>query len=258
MSKRTIWEGLDHLGFSDKAKAAIMGNAQQESGNETDRVQGDFSTDRRLSREYTAKVDSGEISREDFVFHGLNGGGYGWLQWTFWSRKDGLYAKAKELGVSIGSEEAALAWFWEELQHPEYSGVLQMLRSDASLREMTAYFMLYYERPADQSIAAQNVRVKFAEEILAKFSGQEDEPDKPETFWPPRVLCLGMKGTDVQLLQASLACHGFNPGSCSGVFDTATEQALRNYQEKNFDLDGNRLQVDGISGKKSFNSLFKF
>ena len=253
MSKESIWRGLDRFGLSDRAKAAIMGNAQQESGNETNRVQGDFSSDRRLSKEYTAKVNGFEITRDDFIYRGPNGGGYGWLQWTFWSRKAGLYDLAKGRSVSIADEDVALDHMWNELNTSEFSGVLTMLRSEASLREMTVYFMIYFEKPDDRSVNAQNIRVKYAEEILAEFGGKSfepDEPDEPNTsYWPPRMLCTGMTGADVTLLQALLLCHDYNCGGCSGIFDNRTRNMVLAFQAEH------GLDQDGIAGPKTFKAL---
>ena len=255
MSRESIWFGLDRFGFSDTAKAAIMGNAQQESGNETNRVQGDFSADRKFSWDYTVNVNDDVISRSDFVYHGPNGGGYGWLQWTWPGRKAGLYDLTRGRGVSISDETAALDFFWKELNTSEFAGVLSMLRSDASLRDMTEYFMVHFEKPDDQSQGAKNVRVRYAEEIYNEFHGREEEPeppaeDQPETpFWPPRVLCVGMTGADVQLLQALLLCHGFNPGGCSGIFDNRTRNMVVGYQAQN------GLDQDGIAGPKTFRAL---
>lgn len=255
MSRESIWFGLDRFGLTPEEKATIMGNAQQESGNETDRVQGDFASDRRLSKEYTAMVDKGAIGRSEFINRGPNGGGYGWLQWTFWSRKAGLYDMAKGRGVSIGDEGLALDYMWQELQTSEFSGVLSMLKSDASLREKTVYWMVYFEKPADKSPAAQNIRVQYAEQILAEFAGKEPpepEPpaeDTPDTvYWPPRVLCRGMMGTDVRLLQALLACHGY-PCGHDGVADIWVSNMICAFQAEH------GLAADAIAGPKTFQAL---
>lgn len=253
MSRQTIWTGLDRFGLTPEEKAVIMGNAQQESGNETDRVQGDFDVNRHLSKEYTAMVDKGAIGRSEFINRGPNGGGYGWLQWTFWSRKAGLYDLAKARGVSIGDEGLAMDYMWQELNSSEFSGVLSMLRSEASLREKVVYWMIYFEKPDDKSTKAQNIRVQFAEQILAEFAGEivpeppwEDTPDT--VFWPPRDLCLGMMGTDVRLLQASLACHGYYCGY-SGVVDTRTSNMICAFQAEH------GLKADAIAGRITFQTL---
>lgn len=173
MSRKTQWDLLDRLGLSDKAKAVILGHAMAESGCETNRLQGDFSASREKSKSYTAQVDAGQISREDFAKRGPNGGGYGWLQWTFYSRKEGLYDTAKKLGVSIGSEEAAVAWLWDELNQGEYTAVLSALKSDKSLADMSEVFMTRFERPADQSKDALKDRAKLCEAAYNEFAGTE-------------------------------------------------------------------------------------
>lgn len=188
MSRETQWQALKALGFSDKACATIMGHAQSESSCECDRLQGDFSADRKKSKSYTAQVDSGQISEHDFVYNGPGGGGYGWLQWTFPSRKKGLYDTAMGLGVSIGSEAAAVEWFWNEIHQPEYSVVWKALNSDMSIRDMSDVFMKHFERPADQSENACAYRATLCEEMMAQFGGNTYTPPVEDpiqaTFMP--------------------------------------------------------------------------
>lgn len=171
MSKATQWAALDKLGLSDKAKAVIMGHAAAESGNEANRVQGDFGADRAISIYYTAKVDEGIITRDDFINHGPNGGGYGWLQWTNPGRKAGLYDCAKQIGVSIGSEEAAITWLGVELHQAEYATVLNALVAGNDIRAMSDVFMKRFERPCDQSESACAYRAKLCEDMYAEFAG---------------------------------------------------------------------------------------
>ena len=244
MSEKTLWDGLGRFGFSAKARAAILANGRAESRNETNRLQGDFTADRRKSREYTAKVDSGEISGDDFVHRGPSGGGYGWLQWTFWSRKSGLYALAKGRGVSIGDEDLALDWMWEELNTAEFADVLRVLRSDASLREMTETFMLHFERPADTGQGVRNMRVGYAEEILAKFGADapaEDPAEDPtdgEPAAPPAeldglpVLEYGCRGWTVTAAQGALMALGFSvgPDGADGIYGYNTRAACKRFQ----------------------------
>ena len=201
MSEKTQWDGLKAFGLSDLAAAVVMGHAKTESNNETNRLQGDFEATRAWSRSYTSMVDSGEISRDDFIFRGPNGGGYGWLQWTERSRKAGYYDNAKKLGVSIGSEEAALSWFWEELHQPGYAVVLDALTSGTDLRDMSDVFLRRFEMPADQSESAAAYRAARCQEMLDKFGGSGPEPEKPEAGWD----------FDVALLQLQMARDGFWP-----------------------------------------------
>lgn len=171
MSLETQWAGLKALGLSDLAAAVVMGHAKCESGCETNRVQGDFETTRSWSRTYTSMVDAGEVSRDDFIFRGPGGGGYGWLQWTERSRKRGYYDNAEKLSVSIGSEKAALSWFWTELHQAGFEAVLDALEHGTDLRAMSDVFLRRFEMPADQSEAAAAYRAARCQEMLDRFGG---------------------------------------------------------------------------------------
>ena len=178
MSKKTIWEYLKAKGFSDVAAAAIMGNMEAESSCVSCRLQGDFSTDYQKSREYTAMVDRGEISREQFVYNGPGGGGYGLCQWTFWSRKAGLFDLAQSQGVSVGDEFIQVEWLVRELFQDEYRSVLNTLHNSESIRECSDAMIRKYLRPADQSDAVCVQRAKFCKQFYAEFAGGEaEDPD---------------------------------------------------------------------------------
>ena len=258
MSKETLWNGLLDLGFSAKAAAVIMGHAQAESGNETNRLQGDFSKSRTASVYYTAQVDNGVISRKDFAYNAPNGGGYGWLQWTYPPRKEGLYDTAKELGVSIGSEKAALTWLWRELHQAEYIIVLDALEGKGTIREMSDVFMHRFERPADQSEAACAQRAAMCQAMYDLYATQESpqeaakapEADTPTTpFWPPRTLAEGMLGADVAVLQALLQARGYNCHGITGEFNNKTKTMVLAFQAEN------NLASDGIAGINTWSTI---
>ncbi len=177
MSKETQWKALRSLGIPEAGCAAIMGNAQAESGCETNRLQGDFEITRAASRAYTQLADDGAISREDFIYRGPGGGGYGWLQWTLPSRKAGYYDNARKLGVSIGSEEAAISWFWEEVHQAEFARVLDAILHGSSLREISDVFLTVYERPADMGEGVRIARARMAQEMLERFAGKQPEQE---------------------------------------------------------------------------------
>jgi len=253
MSKETIWFGLDRFGFSDNAKAAIMGNMGPESRFNSNNVEDRYHNDTGMSDEYyTACVDNGSYSREDFRYDNGKAYGYGLCQWTYNTRKAGLYDLAKGRGVSIADEPMQLDYMWQELQTGEFSDVLAVLRSDASLREMTEKFLIKFENPIDKSQKVKDYRVSCAEKILEEFAGktapepQEDEPVTP--YWPPRMLCVGMVGADVQLLQSLLLCHNYN---CvvSGIYDVRTRNMVVGFQE------AKKLDQDGVAGPKTFKAL---
>lgn len=260
MSKESIWNGLDRYDFSDKAKASIMGNMWEECQFRSNNVEDRYHNTGGTDEGYTLAVDNGTYDRNDFMYDHGQAYGYGLCQWTYWTRKAGLYDLAKGRGVSIADEAMQLDYMWKELQTTEFSGVLAVLRDDnASLREMTEKFMVDFEKPANKSQAAKDYRVSLAEQIYNEFAGRGTVEDKPETpFWPPRGakggkddpgLCQGMTGADVQLLQSLLLCHGYNPGGCSGIYDTRTHNMVIAFQAEK------GLTQDGIAGPKTFKAL---
>lgn len=267
MSKSTIWTRLKNKGFADEACAAIMGNMQQESAFRSNNVE-----DRLKSitdEQYTAAVDNGSYSREDFMRDNGNAYGYGLCQWTYPTRKAGLYDYAKARGVSIGDEQMQIDWMMEELHQGEFLSVYRTLTSPtATIDAMTRSFMVTFENPTDKSDSAVNYRISLAKAIYQEFAGtlpeipaddnaqsgetQQQEEDTPTTpFWFPRMLCRGMVGSDVAVLQALLIAHGYNAGSIDGAFGTTTNNALIAYQAEN------GLDADGIAGNLTWAALMR-
>ena len=178
MSKETIWQFLKHKGFSDIAAAAIMGNMEAESNCVSNRLQGDFTKGFKRSADYTAQVDAGPISRQEFIHNGPGGGGYGLCQWTYPARKEGLYDLAQELGVSIGDEFLQVEWLTRELWQDEYKAVRETLASSVSIRECSDVIVKQFLRPADQSEAVLKKRAEFGREMYQQFSQAEaEDPD---------------------------------------------------------------------------------
>lgn len=251
MSKSTIWSRLKAKGLTDTACAAVMGNIQQESAFRPNNVE-----DRSgiQDEQYTRMVDDG-IYGDSFVYDAY---GYGLCQWTYWSRKQGLLNAAKQRHVSIADEQMQIDWLWEELGQPPYVGVKNCLLSGASLYDMTAKFMRTFENPADQSDGAINYRVSCAKAILDEFSGttpeptpgpDPKEPDTPTTpYWKPRMLCEGMLGADVSVLQALLQAQGYQT-EITGIYDNRTKAMVMAFQGEN------GLATDGIAGPKTFRAL---
>jgi len=232
-----------------------MGNIQQESAFRSNNVE-----DRSgiPDETYTRMVDDGSYSRQDFMYDGGKAYGYGLCQWTYFSRKAGLYDLAKSRHVSIADEQMQIDWLWEELGQPPYVSVKNCLLSGASLYDMTAKFMRTFENPADQSDDAINYRVSCAKAILDEFSGttpeptpgpDPKEPDTPTTpYWEPRMLCEGMLGADVSVLQALLQAHGYQV-EITGIYDNRTKAMVMAFQGEN------GLATDGIAGPKTFRAL---
>lgn len=209
MSRATQWIALKRLGLSDTAVAVVMGHAMAESGCEPNRVQGDYDPARTRSIVYTKWVDSGYVPRDEFINQGPNGGGYGWLQWTERTRKTGLYDKAKELGLSIGSEELAIKWFWTELHQTQFAPVLAALTGNGTIREMSDVFMKRFEMPADQSEGACAHRAQLCQDAYNEFGGTVEEYVAPDPENAAEGQNLPPVDFSVMMLQTVMRGNGY-------------------------------------------------
>lgn len=168
--EQTIWNYLKNKIGNEYGVAGLMGNLQAESGLYPDRVQGDIPYS-DYSKNYTAKVDSGEISEYDFVHNGPNGGGYGLAQWTFYTRKQALYNRYKSGGYSsIGDINLALDHLYSELEST-YAGVLSVLKSATSIRQASDKVLHDFENPADQSESVEQLRAEMGTTLYNSLKG---------------------------------------------------------------------------------------
>ena len=172
--------------------AGLMGNLVAESGLHCDRVQGDIPYS-NISSDYTSRVDSGEITEEDFINRDPNdfistdkglGKGYGLAQWTDKVRKQGLYAmykNGKSSGTypSIGCIQLACDFLWSELESNTYKHVLEVLQAAKSVREASDIVLHKFEAPKDQSTSVEETRFKNGEEIYNKW--KDYKPNTSET-----------------------------------------------------------------------------
>lgn len=176
--EKYIWDYfLEKLG-NEYGVAGLMGNLYAESGLHPNIVQGDVPIS-DYSVEYTAKVDSGEITENDFVNNGPGGGGYGLAQWTYYSRKQGLYDMYKSGSYSsIGSIELACDYLWYELQN-DFPSVVSDLKSAASVRTASDPVLHDFERPADQSASVEAKREEYGQYYYNKYASGAGQPTGP-------------------------------------------------------------------------------
>lgn len=107
---------------------------------------------------YTAAIDNGSISKAKFL-HPRPGCqyGFGLAQWTSPGRKDRLYNRAKQKGVSIADETMQLEYLIWELKNV-YQNVWNMLTTATSIKAASDYFLVYFEAPANTGEAVRKGR----------------------------------------------------------------------------------------------------
>lgn len=121
---------------------------------------------------YTQAVDSGKISRTEFLSPMGRRYGYGLVQWTTSNRKAGLYDRAKKKGVSIADEDLQIEYVLWELEH-RFPKVLQKLKTTKSVQEASDYVLQYYEQPNGwQSLRA--IRADYSKQIYEEMTKKGD------------------------------------------------------------------------------------
>lgn len=178
--EQTIWNFLLNKIGNEYGVAGLIGNLNEESGLYPNRVQGDIPYS-SYSEEYTKEVDNGSISEYEFVHGGPNGGGYGLAQWTYHSRKQGLYNMYKTGYESIGCIELALDFLWWELQN-SYTGVLNVLISATSIREASDKVLHDFENPEVQDTSVEIYRASVGQRFYDMFATGSVTPDVPTPF----------------------------------------------------------------------------
>ena len=171
-----VWaEMYDFIG-NEFGTAGLLGNLQAESGIIPYRLQDDFTTGYYKSINYTNNVNSGVISKNDFVHDGK---GYGLAQWTFSSRKEALYDMwVSGSYSSIGDAQLAVDYLKYELQN-SYSGVLSVLQSATSVREASDKVLHDFENPASQGPDVERERELLGLAIYAQYAGGVYPPPIP-------------------------------------------------------------------------------
>lgn len=164
-NEEKIWNYLKGAGLNDFGTAGLMGNLYAESGLIPNNVENLY--EKRLGvtdASYTAAVDSGK-----YQFFATDKAGYGLAQWTYCSRKAELLDYARCCRKSIGDLEMQLDFLMKELRE-DYKAVLAVLKTAGSVRAASDAVLLKFERPADQSEAAQARRAVFGQKYYDKYA----------------------------------------------------------------------------------------
>lgn len=187
-TQEKLWWAFDELGLSAIAKAGIMGNIQVESGFDAS-VNQNHAGDTAYNNDFARKVDSGEISKESFMYDGV---GYGLCQWTYYSRKEELYNYAKSMDASIADENMQISFLVGQLKELQSADQFVRLKNASSVSEATDAFEKLYENAGiknmDNRIAAAEgcyetyknaTKPSVSDTKVSTKGGTETKSDKP-------------------------------------------------------------------------------
>ncbi len=173
-----IWFYFKDKGLTDAGAAGLMGNLFAESGLKPNNLQNSFEGKLGYTDvSYTAAVDNGTYSLEQFIY---DSAGYGLAQWTFWSRKQGLYNFAKSKGVSIADLTMQLDYLSREMVQSFNRTVWQVLQSTTDVLSASNAVLLEFEQPADQSLSVQTLRYNYSMTYYNKYAGKAKPQESSE------------------------------------------------------------------------------
>lgn len=271
---QTIYNVLRQNGLTEAGALGLIGNLDCESNCEPYRVQGDFSSFRTVSKAYVNAINLGHQTREGFS---RDQKGFGLAQWTYFSRKGELFDEWKRRGGSIDDVTFQVEFALKELKR-DFPNDYSLLRSTNDIYAAVKAVCDRFENPAVKNYDARfQAAVRIKHEIdLNSLSTSPSEPinDDIDTgndyvdwavipapeYWPPRVICKGMHGSDVLVLKSILSARGYNGLSAditgyldgeTDMFDEATEEEVKQFQR------GFKLDVDGIVGPLTWGKLLE-
>ena len=175
----TIWNYFIGKIGNEFGVAGLMGNLYAESGLYPNNLQNTFNESLGMTdQEYTRGVDTGSYT--NFI---NDGAGYGLAQWTYSSRKLGLY-NLWEYGVSLGiyssisNIELQCEYLWWELEN-DFPGVLKILKEAKSIREASNSVLHDFENPKVQTTAVEVQREKYSIIYYELYVGSYDGGSDP-------------------------------------------------------------------------------
>lgn len=141
---RTTWDALAQLIPNEIGRAGLLGNWYAESKVIPYIKQGNTQPPWSPSTTYTNNVNNGTISKSAFINDSV---GYGFAQWTYWSRKELMYTIAENLGMSIGAFDVGIAMVTNEMTQgaQEYKDTLTVLLNATDIRTASDRVLHHYE-----------------------------------------------------------------------------------------------------------------
>lgn len=254
--QQTIYNLLRQAGMTEAGALGVIGNFECESNCEPYRLQGDYAANRLISKEYVRRADEGQMTETEFA----KPVGFGLAQWTYPQRKRNLWKFWKAYGGSLGNVQMQTEFAIKEFK-TDFIPDWRLLCSTSDIREAAKAVCDRFENPAIHNWEARQqaaLRIK-GEIILGEWEKTEivvpNDPEKKLEFWPPRVLCKGMTGADVEVLQAVLKARDFLQQNPDGIFGEFLEEKVRTFQKSAFPND--EKEWDGIVGNKTWGKLLE-
>lgn len=178
---KIVWKAFKNAGMTDAGAAGLMGNLKAESGLIPNRLEilciKRYRENLHVTytdESYTKGVDTGIISRSEFLSPMGKQYGYGLAQWTSPNRKAGLYDLAQSKGTSIGDLDTQLEYLVHELK-TSYKSVYSVLTSTNKVQAASDTVLIHFEQPANAQ-AMRKERTNYGYQYFSLFASKGDDP----------------------------------------------------------------------------------
>lgn len=172
----TVYNFLRKNGLTPIAAAGVLGNLEAESEIRPDNVQdGTYAKNMSYADEDKKYIQDVTSGVHDFVHDSK---GWGLAQWTYHSRKQGLWDLLKEQGQPITALAPQMQYLWDELNN---MNLLAPLNNAKSVKAASNIMLHDFEGPRDQSEKVENYRGGLSQKWYDKFAMNETSAQPVDT-----------------------------------------------------------------------------
>lgn len=250
-----IWTYLRSLGYSKAGTAGIMGSLEKESGLMPNNLQNTYNTSLgKTDAEYTTQVNNKKYSRNSFM---NDKGGYGLAQWTYSSRKAGLYDKTVANGTPIDDMKSQLDYLDQEVSS---YGLTDKIKNATDISKANDIWISQFEKPSgyeNKNSTTYTGRLAAAQKYYDQFKGTARSTNSFVNNYPTSSTSAstGTSGS----MNYTEALQVIVKALLSIVENTeAIEQIYKLLAENGIKVNGSQITTEATSedeAKKSLNRL---
>ena len=254
--QQIIYNKFRQFGLTEAGTLGLLGNFQEESGCEPNRLENDFDSYRRVSKEYVASATSGKMTKTEFC----KAIGFGIAQWTFPSRKANLWEFWKSSGKALDNVYMQIEFVIKELKH-DFPELWKLLCTSNDMYTCVKRVCYDFENPQIKNI---DTRFRYANEIKnsIELNKWEDYKETEQSSNVDKIEInhkLNLRTVDkncynftmeIYLIQTLLALRNYGV-IIDGIWGESSNSAILEFQKDN------NLVADGIVGPKTWAKLLE-
>lgn len=253
--QQIIYNKFRQYGMTESGALGMLGNFQEESGCEPNRLEHDYSPYRTNSKEYVRMATSGEMTKTEFC----KPIGFGLAQWTYSTRKAELWEFWKNSNKALDDVYLQIDFTIKELKQL-YPEIWKLLCTSNDLYTCVKRVCYDFENPAIKNV---NTRFDDANTVKAmidinNWNDSDEQIEQTPVINHDLILrtidknCSGF--IEVEILKTILLIRNYNIDKNIKNIDTWSSETSNCILQ--FQKDYN-LIADGIVGQKTWQKLLE-